>query len=181
MKKVKYVLFGFLTILSISVYGDIIINTFSPAKVCVKIENLDDYPDLTIIGFSNSLAIFSKPIIVNIIDSDSSLEVQKALPLTFYAVKKEYLKEKGIENIDWKRDQNVRKSDITINAKKRYSSSPNVETFEMGFVIVGFKENTMVMYNKSQKSIFNDGKPDSVYNLPNPMIYTEYQNLQKTF
>ena len=181
MKKVKYALLVFLTILSISVLGDIITFPFSPTKVCVKIENLEDYPDITIIGLSNSLAVFSKPVTVNIIDSESSLEVQKALPLTFYAVKKEYLKEKGVEKINWKKDINVRKSDITINAKKRRLSSPNVETLEIGFVIAGFNENSMVMYEKSQKSKYNDGRPDLVQNAPDTKNYPEYQNLQKTF
>ena len=162
MKRVKYTLVLLLAILTVRIHGDVIIVDYSPTKICVRITNLNDYPDIEIIGLNNCFAVFSKPK-VNIVDSISSLEVHKACPLTFYAVKKEYLKEKGIENINWKKDKNVRKSDITVNARKTRVGYPNVENLEMNFIIVGFNEKSMVMYPISQTHKFNNGDPDEVY------------------
>ena len=161
MKRVKYILLAFLAVFTLKVYGDVIIASYSPTKICVKIDNLGEYPDMAIVGLSDCMAIFftSK---ANTMDSKSSFEVPKACPLTFYAVKKDYLEKKGIGNINWKKDENVLRSGITIIAKKVRVSYPNVETLEMNIAIRGFDGNSVVMYKKSETYKFNDGKPDLV-------------------
>ena len=184
MKRIKYTLLAFLAILTIKVYGDIIPEYYYPSvKICVKIENLEDYPDIAIIGLSDCVAIFFKPK-ANTVDTNSCLEVQKACPLTFYAVKKDYLREKGIENINWKKDKNVRKSDVTVIAKKTRVSS-GTEALEMNFAIAGFDENSMVMYQVSETRKYNNGWPDSIRKIYTPMdspeAYQDLLKLQKSF
>jgi len=95
MKKVKYVVVLLLAILSVRTYGDIIVRGPSP-YVCIKITNLKDYPDIAVVGVSESLADFSYSK-VDIVNSNSCIEVHRACTLTFYAVKTDYLKEKGFD------------------------------------------------------------------------------------
>ena len=171
MKRIKYTILLFLAILTIKVYGDIIIITYTPVKVCVRIENLKDYPEIEIIGLSNCLAVFSKPK-ADIIDSHSCMEVHKACPLTFYAVKKDYLEKMGIENIKWKKDKNVRKSKITVNAKETRVYYQDVEILEINYFVVGFNKKSMVVIKTSETNKFNNGKPDIVDGgFFNPMDY----------
>ena len=165
IRRIKCTLLLVFAIYTISVYGDIIIVEYSPNKICVRIENLKDFPDIVIVGVSDCFSVFSKPK-VEIIDSSSCLKVPKTCPFTFYAVKKDYLEKNGIENINWKKDKNVRQSSITVNSKKIRIDYPNVETLEITYIIAGFKNNSMVMDTKLQTYKFNDGKPDSVVYSP---------------
>ena len=150
-----------LAIITIKVYGDIIVIRYSAKRICVKIENLNEYPDIVIVGVSRSFALFSKPR-TNIIDSNSCLNVHKASPLTLYAVKKNYLDEKGINNIKWKRDNNVRKSDITVNANTVDADYADFVTLDINYIILGFNKNSMIMFKTSQTNKFNNDKDDIV-------------------
>jgi hypothetical protein len=187
MKRGKYLLLLVFAIVTISVYGDVIIFKNPHAKICVKIENIGDYPDMVIVGVSDCLSVFSKPK-VDIIDSTSCLEVHKACPLIFYAVKKDYLEKKGIKKINWKKDKNVRKSDITIDANKSEPIfSPSVVTLELNYFIAGFNENSMVIICKTSTykfsynhyEVINHGlwgtEPEDFEK------YIESLNLQKSF
>ena len=160
MKRVKYAIVLLLTILTVSTHGDIIIVEYSPTKICVRITNLKDYPDIEVIGVGDCKASFSKPK-VYIADSTSCIEVHKACPLTFYAVKKDYLSEKGIENINWKKDKNVMKSDMTITGKET-TWHKNVEILELNSFIIGFNENSMIMFVSSKTNKFKNGNPEEV-------------------
>ena len=156
MKKVKYTLLIALAIISIKLSGDVIIIDYQPAKVCVKIGNISDYPDIKIVAVHEPLTGFSKPV-VEIVDSKKCTEIRKACSLVFYAVKKDYLKKKGIKKIDWKKDKNVRKSYLTFNAKDWKSWYDNVEMMEINFYIMGFKDNEMIIYQSTRKNILKDG------------------------
>ena len=135
MKRVKYGLLLILTILATRVYGDIILPKYTAGKICVKIENLEDFPDIVIVGISDCFPDFSS-VKVDIVDSTLCIEVHKAWQLTFHAVKKEYFEKTGIKNIDWKKDENVRKANITIEAKKEEKVYyPNVGTLEINYII----------------------------------------------
>jgi len=93
IRRIKCTLLLVFAIYTISVYGDIIIVEYSPNKICVRIENLKDFPDIVIVGVSDCFSVFSKPK-VEIIDTRSCLKVPKTCLLTFYAVKKDYLEKK---------------------------------------------------------------------------------------
>jgi len=184
MKRVKYTIVLLLVMLTVRTSGDIIINTYSPVKVCVRIENLKDYPDIVVVGLSDCITVFSNPK-VEIIDSCSCVEVHKACPLTFYAVKKDYLEKKGIKNINWKKDKKVRKADKTVNANKVSVHYPNVEISEQNFFIAGFNENSMVIWHISQTNKFSHGTPDIVDRFLHPGFdlptVQESLKLQKSF
>ena len=176
MRNLTCILLLILTVLMVRAYGNIIIVRHSPVKVCVKIENLKDYPDIVLIGLSDCFALFPKPE-VEIVDSTLCLEVSKACPLTFYAVKKDYLEKNGIENINWEDDKNVKKSNKTVNARTTYIDYPDVETLEINFIIAGFNEKSMVMYQTSRTFKFSNNKPDVVVE----GFYPGLESLQKSF
>jgi len=161
MRKVKFILllaFAFCTGKGLS---DIVVTFYSPNKICVKIVNLSDYPDIVVVGISDCLPVFSKPK-MDVLVSDSSLEVHKACPLNFYAVKKNYLKKKGINKIKWNNDKNVRKADHSVSAKTHKAIFPDVETLEVSYFIVGFDENSMVLIEKSRENLFANGERKSI-------------------
>jgi len=185
MKRVKYAIVALLVIFAVRTYGDVIIHQreHSPLKVCVKITNLKDYPDIEVIGLSDCITVFSRPK-VNTFNSHLYVAVHKACPLTFYAVKKDYLKEKGIKNIHWEKDKNVRKADVSVDAKKTIVYYPGVEILRIHFIIAGFDEKSMVMYKTSEINKFNDGTPNKVIDFRYPGIdesWPETRNLSKDF
>lgn len=187
MKRAKYTLLLVLTILTIRVYGDVILILYSPAKVFVKIENLNEYPEIEIVGITNCLA-FSKPE-VYVFGSTPRVKVHKACPLVFYAVKKKYLLEKGIENIDWNKDKNVRRCNKPIDTEEFHSEYPNVEMREVAFNIVGFDEDSMVMNLTSSIDKFNNNSKPNIVKYFNShedlqsflQQYRERFNLKKDF
>ena len=176
MKRIKCTLLLVLAIFAAKVYGDIITYKSPSAKVCVRIENLKDYPDIVVVGVSDCLTVFSKPK-VDIIDLNTCIEVHKACPLKFYAVKKEYLKKKRVSKINWEKDENVRKANITVDAKQNDWSfyHSNVMIFELSFSIEGFNKNSMMMFRIKTTEKFGNGKPDHVNWMPKLPLPNPYE------
>jgi len=160
MKRVKYTLLLVLAISAVRVYGDVIITSYSPSMVLVKIDNLKEYPDIQIVGLGDYLT-FSASNRVDMIDSSSYIDAFRISPIAFYAVKKSYIEKVGIDIIDWKKDKNVIKSDVSIRPSVK-SSKPNLESVEIHYSIVGFYKKSMVMYRSAQIIKYKDGRPDSV-------------------
>jgi len=189
MKRAKYILLLVLTILTVRIYGDVILveHKYPLSRVFVKIGNLNEYPDIEIVGLSKSLALFSK-MEAYVFDSTSCVEVHSASPLTFYAVKKDYLKKNKIKNITWEEDENVRKCNGVVDAKNIHTTNPTIQEIEFTFYIAGFTENSMVMIRISNIGKFKDGEPVSI--IPEN-LQEKYQkllqkvtierNLKKTF
>jgi hypothetical protein len=176
MKRVKNVLLMCIAIFSIKVYGDIIITSYSPSKVLVKIDNLKDYPDIQVVGLGDYLT-FSASNRVDMIDSSSYIDAFRITPIAFYAVKKNYLEKIDINETDWKKDKNVKKSDISIRPSVK-STKPNLESAEIHFSIAGFNKKSMVMYRSAQTIKYNDGRPDSVEHFD---YEGDLSKLRKTF
>ncbi|MDR2954879.1 MAG: hypothetical protein LBV43_07355 [Prevotella sp.] len=158
MKKIKLLLLILLILPAFTSYADIIIDQY-PVKVYVKIDNVEEFSDIIIIGVSNCPVFSKKPFIVN---SDSEMEIRKTCSIKFYAVKKDYLEEKGLDNIKWGKDKNVLKANETIKIKRTISDEPN-ECQEIHFTIAGFNDKEMVIYKSSQVYKYgNSHRPDKV-------------------
>lgn len=161
MKTLKYSLILLLVVLTTKLQGDIIIVKEKYAGTYVGVGNLDDYPNIEIIGYIEGLGFPKKRERAHRFSSFYNIKIPKTCSLTFYAVKKKYLKKKGIENIDWKNDKNVIKSNLRVNAKKtnRFEQMGSVS---MKFDIAGFISDSIVMYKSQQICKYNFGKPESV-------------------
>jgi len=185
MKKANILFLLLIVVYKVGTYGNVIIvDTATPTKICVKIANLANFPDIEIVGVASCNAVLSKPR-VDIFDANTCIDVHKACHLSFYAVKKDYLKEKGIENINWKTDKNVMKSEMIVRASNYAKHHiQNVNVLEVNLIIAGFTENLMVMYVSSHTNKFNNGKADEIQEFAYPGSserFPETLNLRKTF
>jgi hypothetical protein len=160
MKTIKYVFLLFLFIISIRINGDVIIAENSPSTICARIINLDEYPEISLIGFYDCLAISgsNKAIVFR---SITCLNINRFCPLTLCAVKKKYLNKKHLEDIDWKKDTNVIKSNLTINTRT-YNISKSVLNILIEYKIAEFSNSSLFLYKTKQTLKYKDQRPDSV-------------------
>ena len=177
MKKIKYTLLLLLAVFTVESYGDIIIVSYAPKKICLKIENLHDYPDMAIIGVG-AYSTFPMSSKVDMVDSCSCVDIAVVNPAAFLAVKKKYLEKTGIDKIDWKKDKNVAKADIKLNTNMFKFRTPTVESVEIYYKIVGFDKKSMVLQPTSLIIKYNNGDPDSVKIIDSK---DDFSKLRKTF
>ena len=161
MKKFKSTLLLFLAVLTINSYGDVIVPKYPPAKVYMKINNLNDYPDIVIIGVYICSVVF-KSNKAFILEPDSLLEIHKSCPFKLYAVKKSYFEKKGIKKIKWEKDENVIESNLLFSGK--FTPFFPIHTVEMNFIIAGFNDTSMVMHQATHILKYSDGRSDDVRN-----------------
>ena len=115
MKNLKCLLVVVFVLLAGKVQGDVIRIEPNDAKISVRISNLSDFPDVTVIGYRDCVSL-SKPEKVFKVDSSSSLQGNEKCPLTFYIVDSKYLKKNKLEKIDFEKDKNVQKLNLIVIA-----------------------------------------------------------------
>lgn len=148
MKKIKLLLLTLFVFFVLNSYADIILTQpRHPLKVYIKVDNTEQFSDIVIIGVSDCPAVSKKPFIVN---ADSDMELSKSCSITLYAVKKDYLEEKGLSNIKWKKDKNIAKANQTIKLDKTTTVSRPDDRLEMHFTIAGFNGMKMIIYKSSE-------------------------------
>ena len=130
------------------------------AVVCVQLENLADYPDISIIGLPMNMG-YKKSNSAFEFKSGTSYLIQRFCPITIYAINREYLKVMGIKNIDWENDTHVIKSNLIIDAKKCNSGTP-ILMVQLNYKIAGFLDSRVVIYKSSQTGIRQDIKHNFV-------------------
>lgn len=159
MKRYKYALILLLAVLTISLYADIIIVQPSPARICAKIQNLNDFPEIAILGFSDCLAL-SKSNKSFVVKSNSCMKMYKTCPLSLYAVEKNYLKKIDLNKIDWHKDENVQKLNLTINEKE--FNTNDFSSLEVDFMLDRYNDSTLYLYKTQVIYKFKAERPDSV-------------------
>lgn len=130
------------------------------AALCVQLENLADYPDISIIGLPMNMG-YKKSNSAFEFKSGTSYLIQRFCPITIYAINREYLKVMGIKNIDWENDTHVIKSNLIIDAKKCNSGTP-ILMVQLNYKIAGFLDSRVVIYKSSQTGIRQDIKHNFV-------------------
>jgi hypothetical protein len=151
--------FIFLLLTSVSI-ADVILLDYHNVDVCIKISNIDDYPTIALIEYFDCVAIPQSKRAFRI-HKISCLRSNKICTPTIYAVKKEYIKDKDIKDINWPKDKNALKSNLTIKA----TSTETLEQWssvELYYKIVGFTDTTIVLYKEKQVIKYENEKPDSV-------------------
>lgn len=159
MKRYKYALILLLAVLTIRLYADIIIVQPSPAKICAKIKNLNDFPEIVIVGYSDCLAL-SKSNKAFAVKSNSCLKMYKTCPLALYAVEKKYLKKIDLNKIDWHKDKNVQKLNLTINAKE--FNTFDFSSLEVDFMLERYNDTTLYLYKTQMTYKYKAERPDSI-------------------
>ena len=153
MKKIKiFFLLLLLVVVNVSVKGDIMPeNPILPAPIFASVKNLADYPEISLIGLQEGsiLTKYQKAFELKV---GSYFVIFKFLPVTLYAVKKKYLKRKGINKIDWENDKNVLKSNLIIDAKTFKEMTP-VTMVLLDYKITGLTNSTIAIHMTGQKDI----------------------------
>ena len=159
MKKILLLLFAFLTIKS---YGDIIIPKYTPSKIYVKITNVNDYPDIAIVGV-NVFRPVSSPNRIFTFQQDSAIEVCKACQIKVYAVKKDYLNKVGYDNIDWEKDRkNVQPYINNSIASVWYNTDTPTKSIEISYTIMGFSDSWLILHESEILTKYDGDKSDSL-------------------
>ncbi|MDR2954878.1 MAG: hypothetical protein LBV43_07350 [Prevotella sp.] len=175
MKKIKLLLLALLIFPAFISYADII-SPRHPLKVYIKVDNTEVFTDIVIVGVGDCPTFSNKPLI-NIITSDSRIELRKSCPIKFYAVKKDYLEEKGLNNIKWEEDKNVAKINEPISLEKGALSYNSNDRLEIHFTIAGFNNKEMIIYRSSQVYKYgNAQRPDKVENFELEGDHSELKN-----
>lgn len=115
MKSLKYLLIIPLALFATTLHNNIIITEPEPAKICVRIPNLDEFQDVVVFGRYDCVAM-SKSKKAYKMEPNFIAEGNKTCPLSFYVMKLDYFKQKSLDEIDWDNDKNVQKLNLTVKA-----------------------------------------------------------------
>lgn len=125
---------------------------------CVKITNLDEYANITLLAYT------SGPMKIDTykITSTNCLSgAYKFTSLTIYAVKNSYLKNKSITSLDLPNDKNALKTNIKIQQNSGYiSDSDPTISLNQYYKIAGFTDTSVVIYLWKEEIEYNNGAAD---------------------
>src|SRR6056297_1310811 len=113
---------------------------------CVKIVNLDEFPEIVLVGHITGPVIqCENPYVIS---SDECLtKFYKANDLTIYAIDKDYLEAKGLENIDLETDPNLCYYEVELNPEWDVVNEDDpLIGEEIEYSIAGFLEDRLVIY-----------------------------------
>lgn len=160
MKKRIIFLLVVLLVLSKISYGDVIPGYFHTIVKCVKITNVDDYPDVSLLGFIPPGSIYWDSYVV----TSSQCLTRGYFPVDFniFAVNKSYLIGKDIKKLDLPKDPNAIQANIHIDPLGYHvNDSIHISSIEEYYKIVGFSETSVILHKWKEVTKFNDGTPDS--------------------
>ncbi|WP_244603646.1 hypothetical protein [Methanococcoides sp. AM1] len=137
---------------------------------CVKIVNLDEFPEIVLVGhITGPIIQCENPYIIS---SDTCLtQYYVANDLTIYAIDKDYLEAKGLENIDLETDPNLCSFEVGVvpDINVVHENDPLIRE-EVEYSIAGFSENRLITYTSKKVSKYNDGSPDRIETFEEPDI-----------
>jgi len=150
MKKSKILFLLVLLITSARVKADFIMeNPVFPAAICAGFQNLNDFPEIAVIGLPSSVVVSNSTKAFEI-KSGTVFFIHTLFPVTIYAVKRNYLEKMGILKIDWESDKNVLKSNLVINAKAFHEKTP-IRLVELEYKITKLTKSAITFKKANQK------------------------------
>lgn len=181
MKRLKYITILLLLFFSTRLYGDIIIVEPRTAWICSKITNLNDFPDLVVIGVMNCITFNSKTAFR--IKNNDCINAQKSCQVLLYVMKLDYFNTHDRNEIDWDNDKNVQKLNLSI--KETDFNSQNFSSATIDFNLAKYKNTVYYLYKTKitykYKYDAKQTKPDSVQYFKNDVdpfkpisVKTEY-------
>ncbi|WP_232221927.1 hypothetical protein [Methanococcoides burtonii] len=127
---------------------------------CVKIVNLDEFPEIVLVGHITGPVIqCENPYIIS--PDECLTKFYKANELTIYAIDKAYLEAKGLENINLETDSNLCSYEVKINPDWDVVNIANpLMKEDIEYSIAGFSEERLIIYKSRQVSEYKAGIPD---------------------
>lgn len=159
MKRLKYLLLIPLALFTGRLHGDIIITKPTPAKICVRIKNLHEFPDMAVIGLNDCLA-FQNSNKAYRVDSCSCLKINHACPLSLYALKIDYFNRIDLDKIDWEKDKNVQKLNLTVKAQS--FNTTQYRSLEIDFNLACRHDTVFYLYKAKTTYQYKNSRPDLV-------------------
>lgn len=167
------------------VNADVIPENSQSLSKCIKIVNLDEFPDVYLIGYITGPMVEGHE--TYIVEKDKCLTMgYKFNELTIIAANKTYIDSAGITNLKVKKvkipgeypncyteelsDENVLMSDVKIHPYGGYVDEDNpLIKEEIEYSIAGFADNKLILYKSKQTSEYNDGtlKKTEIFEKPN--------------
>jgi hypothetical protein len=156
MKTYKLYLFIVLCLLCGISYCDIIPPNSHYVNKCVVITNVNDYPDISLLGVTNCMAYCPS---IYLIGPTTCLEKGYQLNcLTIYGVSNSYLAGKDITTIDWSKDKHAFKTNIQIDPAGGFADNSNViYSIKQYYRIVGFTDSSVVLCKYKEVDYFCNG------------------------
>jgi hypothetical protein len=152
----RLIVFAFLLLSKIS-YCDVIAIGSHTASMCVKITNINDYPEISLIGTHEDGGCPCKTS-YEIVSSECLHAGSQFDSHNIYAVKKTYITGKDIKIIDWPKDKNALKSNIYINPRRVVVvDSIPIYSIEQFFKILGFTETSVILFKWKEVTMDNNG------------------------
>jgi hypothetical protein len=159
--KILFLIAGlFMTMAS---YGDLIIPNTHFVDKCIKITNLSDYPEISLIGIiyylqGNSIED------AYLVSSDLCLyQGYRMNKFEIRATRNDYLAGRNLKETDWTSNENTLLSSIPILTSGGYFPDSNpLESIEAFYKIAGFTDTSVVLYKWKEIMCYNNGLDDSV-------------------
>lgn len=171
MKKlIIYTLFSlaFMFLFSSTVSADVIPPNSHSLDRCVKIVNLDKFPDIYLIGYITGPMVDGHE--AYIVKNGECLSMgYKFNQLTVLAVKKSYIDSIGINNLQIS-DKNIFTSDERMDPYGGYvdQSNPLIKE-DIEYSIAGYSSGKLSLYKSKQTSEYNNDTPEKVETFNNPL------------
>jgi hypothetical protein len=174
MKTYNQLLMVLFLLVSGIVYGDIAPTSNSNSSrqhyvtLCTKITNLNEYPEISLLGYVKSYNGSSSHT-YEVLSDQCLTKDYKYNTFYLYAVRKKYLEGKVISAMDLPNDMNAVKANIALDASDGYyvaNSNPLISE-EYFYKIVGFTETSFILNVWKVVSKFNNGQPDLIIEIPN--------------
>ncbi|MGQ9848341.1 MAG: hypothetical protein ACUVQP_12695 [Bacteroidales bacterium] len=198
IKSLVYILFLSIFILSFQIFADVIPPNTHWYDNCVKIVNLDEYPDIYLIVFVTSPMFSGHE--TYIYKKDTCLTTgsrpYKANKIKILAAKKSYIDSVGLKNLQVQKvkvkisekseyyteeivDKNVFISDEEINPSGDFidDKNPLVKQYTE-YLIGGYANGKLNLYKSKQILEYNDGRPQKVITFSNPFKSKIIQELK---
>jgi hypothetical protein len=140
--------------------GDIIPSNSHYVDLCLKITNLDEYPEIALLGYVKQFGISHNETYA-VSSNECLTKGYSHNTLELFAVKKLYIQGKDTSKIDLPKDKNAVKTSISIDPYLGYVPDSNpLKSKEQYYKIVGFTDTTVVIYKWKEVSKFNNGRAD---------------------
>ncbi len=143
-------------------YCDIVPNNSHSVDKCIKIINLSDFPDISLVEYITG-PTHNNP---NIYLLNPKLCINKGYKfnrLQIFAVKKSYLVNKNLDSIKWLIDENCLHTNIEIESYGGYIDNTSlISSIEESYKIVGFTDTSIIIFKCKEIIKFNNGRPVSI-------------------
>lgn len=177
--------------------ADVIPPNSHPLGICVKIVNLDEFPEMYLIGYITGPMVKGHE--AYIVEKDKCLSMgYKFNQIKVLAARKSYIDSVGVNNLQTQKvqipgecpggcyseelsDKNVFVSDEKIYPYGGYieQNNPLVKE-EIDYSIAGFSGEKLILYKSKQISEYNNGAPKKVETFSNPLGNKEPNKIPPT-